>query len=127
MTKKFISPATLGVLLLLAPLPLSGQPDSLRPHDNLVAERIPTIPPDIISTRFGETSQIHRVDNPGGARVPWSESEQMIRTTGKNGTPVWYLLANDEGRGFAKKKNQNFQFYSTVMFMKKFLLGDEAR
>jgi len=40
----------------------------------------------------------------------------------KNGTPVWWLLAKDEGHGFAKKKNRDFQLYVTVMFVKEYLL-----
>jgi len=55
-------------------------------------------------------------------RVPASESEQMVSVVRKNGTPVWYLLGKDEGHGFRKKKNQDFQFYSTVMFVKEYLL-----
>ena len=55
-------------------------------------------------------------------RVPASESEQMVDIVRKNGTPVWYLLAKDEGHGFSKKQNQDFQFYSTIMFVKQFLL-----
>jgi len=55
-------------------------------------------------------------------RVPMTESEQMVKTVGANGAPVWYLLAKDEGHGFQKKKNQDFQFYATVMFVKEFLL-----
>jgi dipeptidyl aminopeptidase/acylaminoacyl peptidase len=58
-------------------------------------------------------------------RVPASESGQMVANVGKNGTPVWYLLAKDEGHGFAKKKNQDFEFYATVMFVKKYLLGEK--
>ena len=34
-------------------------------------------------------------------------------------------MANDEGHGYAKKKNQDFQFYSTIMFVRQFLLGQE--
>ncbi|HKD01889.1 MAG TPA: S9 family peptidase, partial [Terriglobales bacterium] len=56
-------------------------------------------------------------------RVPASESQQMVDVVRKNGTPVWWLLAKDEGHGFHKKKNQDFQFYATVMFVKKYLLG----
>ena len=55
-------------------------------------------------------------------RVPASESEQMVAAVRKNGTPVWYLLAKDEGHGFAKKKNVDFQFYATIMFMQEHLL-----
>ena len=55
-------------------------------------------------------------------RVPVSESEQMVAALKKNGTSVWYLMGRDEGHGFGKKNNQDFQFYSTVMFLRQFLL-----
>jgi len=55
-------------------------------------------------------------------RVPVSESEQMVSIVRQNGTPVWWLMAKDEGHGFAKKANQDFQFYATVMFVKEYLL-----
>ena len=57
-------------------------------------------------------------------RVPYTESAQMIEKIRRNGAPVWFLIANDEGHGFAKKKNQQFQFYSTIMFVRTFLLGE---
>ena len=50
-----------------------------------------------------------------------STSEFKITVRGKGG-PVWYLLAEDEGHGFAKKRNQDFQFYATVAFMQAHLL-----
>jgi dipeptidyl aminopeptidase/acylaminoacyl peptidase len=40
----------------------------------------------------------------------------------QQGTPVWYLAAKDEGHGFAKKKNADFQFYATISFIQKYLL-----
>ena len=55
-------------------------------------------------------------------RVPASESAQMVEVVRKNGTPVWWLLGKDEGHGFAKKKNRDFQFYATVTFVKEYLL-----
>ncbi len=55
-------------------------------------------------------------------RVPASESQQMVDIVRKNGTPVWWLEAKDEGHGFAKKKNRDFQFYATVEFVKEYLL-----
>lgn len=55
-------------------------------------------------------------------RVPASESQQMVDIVRQNGTPVWWLMAKDEGHGFGKKKNQDFQFYATVMFVKEYLL-----
>ncbi len=55
-------------------------------------------------------------------RVPASESAQMVEMVRKNGTPVWWLLGKDEGHGFAKKKNRDYQFYATVEFVKEYLL-----
>jgi dipeptidyl aminopeptidase/acylaminoacyl peptidase len=57
-------------------------------------------------------------------RVPKSEADQMVKALEANGTPVWYLAAKDEGHGFAKKKNADFQFYTTVLFVQKYLLGE---
>jgi protease II len=56
-------------------------------------------------------------------RVPLSESVQMVQKVRKNGTPVWYLMAKDEGHGFHKKKNTDFLLYSTVLFIREYLLG----
>jgi hypothetical protein len=39
---------------------------------------------------------------------------------------VWYLMARDEGHGFRRKENADFQFYATVMFIRDFLLGEAA-
>jgi len=55
-------------------------------------------------------------------RVPLSEAEQMVATVRKNGTPVWYLLAKDEGHGFSKKKNVDYLFYASVLFVQEYLL-----
>ena len=65
---------------------------------------------------------IHGKNDP---RVPLQEAEQIAATVRKGNTPVWYLMAKDEGHGFGKKKNVDFQFYATVMFLQQFLLpGD---
>jgi dipeptidyl aminopeptidase/acylaminoacyl peptidase len=55
-------------------------------------------------------------------RVPVSESEQIVGALKKQGTTVWYLMAKDEGHGYRKKTNQDFQFYATVEFLKEYLL-----
>ncbi len=55
-------------------------------------------------------------------RVPFSESQQMVDKLRGSGVPVWFLAAKDEGHGFSKKKNLDFQFYATIMFVKQFLL-----
>lgn len=56
-------------------------------------------------------------------RVPYTESEQIVAALKKNNTPVWFLMANDEGHGFAKKNNVDYQFYSSIMFVKEHLLN----
>ncbi|HEU0012623.1 MAG TPA: prolyl oligopeptidase family serine peptidase, partial [Longimicrobium sp.] len=59
-------------------------------------------------------------------RVPLSEAEQIVSRVKQVGTPVWYLMARDEGHGFRKKNNVDFQFYATVMFVRQHLLGGAA-
>jgi dipeptidyl aminopeptidase/acylaminoacyl peptidase len=59
-------------------------------------------------------------------RVPASEAEQMVATLQKRGTPVWYLEGKDEGHGFAKKRNQDYQMYATIRFMQDYLLDGLA-
>jgi len=55
-------------------------------------------------------------------RVPVSESQQIADALKKQGTPVWLIIANDEGHGYRKKPNQDFQFYATVEFLQEYLL-----
>jgi dipeptidyl aminopeptidase/acylaminoacyl peptidase len=55
-------------------------------------------------------------------RVPYTEAEQIVKKVRANGQPVWYLLAEDEGHGFAKKANQDFQFAAQTLFFDKYLL-----
>jgi len=55
-------------------------------------------------------------------RVPVSESQQIADALKKQGTPVWLLIAKDEGHGYRKKPNQDFQFYATIEFLQEYLL-----
>lgn len=55
-------------------------------------------------------------------RVPWTEAEQIVAKARANGTPVWYLLADNEGHGFVRKENADFQFYATLLFLRQTLL-----
>jgi dipeptidyl aminopeptidase/acylaminoacyl peptidase len=59
-------------------------------------------------------------------RVPWTEGQQMVNRVKQNGSPVWFLMAKDEGHGFRKKPNVDFQFYATMMFVRRFLLNEAA-
>ncbi|MDI6808061.1 MAG: prolyl oligopeptidase family serine peptidase [Candidatus Eisenbacteria bacterium] len=56
-------------------------------------------------------------------RVPVTESDQIVDAVRKNGVPVWYLMAKDEGHGFVRKKNVDFLLYTSVLFMKEYLLN----
>ncbi|MCZ2075277.1 MAG: S9 family peptidase [Bryobacterales bacterium] len=56
-------------------------------------------------------------------RVPAHESLQMVEAIRKNGGRVWFLMAEDEGHGFAKKKNQDFQFAASTLFIEQHLAG----
>jgi dipeptidyl aminopeptidase/acylaminoacyl peptidase len=79
--------------------------------------------------RISPTRNAHRITKPifvvqgkNDPRVPLGEAEQIVATLKKQKTPVWYLMAKDEGHGFAKKRNADFHFYATVAFVQQFLL-----
>lgn len=56
-----------------------------------------------------------RMDSVQGAHT-------TVLVTHTNSGNTWYLMAKDEGHGFAKKKNVDFQFYSTILFFQENLL-----
>ncbi|HZH44501.1 MAG TPA: alpha/beta fold hydrolase [Lysobacter sp.] len=60
-------------------------------------------------------------------RVPYTEAEQIVKAVRGNGVPVWYLLFNDEGHGFAKKRNADYFGAATMLFWQQHLIGDAAR
>jgi dipeptidyl aminopeptidase/acylaminoacyl peptidase len=57
-------------------------------------------------------------------RVPPSEAEQIVKAVRRNGRPAWHLLGKDEGHGFARKANQDYQFWTSLMFWQRNLLGE---
>ncbi len=57
-------------------------------------------------------------------RVPYTESKQIADKINSKGGTVWFLMANDEGHGFAKKNSSDFLFYATVEFVKKYLMNE---
>jgi len=63
---------------------------------------------------------IHGRNDP---RVPVQEAEQIARTVAANGVPVWTMIAENEGHGFAKKENVDYQFWTSLMFWQKNLLN----
>ncbi len=90
-------------------------------RDPKMAEFLEKIAPLNNATRI--TKPLFVVQGANDPRVPKTEADQMVGTLKKQGTPVWYLLAKDEGHGFAKKKNADYQFYATVQFIRKYLLN----
>lgn len=54
-------------------------------------------------------------------RIPWTESEQIVRKLQARGTPVWYLLADNEGHGFARRENADFYFAALATFIEQTL------
>ncbi len=65
----------------------------------------------------------HGVNDP---RVPVAESLQIRSALAKRGIPAWYLQAVDEGHGFRKKANVDYQAAVTWQFLKEHLT-DEAQ
>lgn len=47
-------------------------------------------------------------------RVPWHESQYIANSLRERGVPVWHLLADNEGHGFAHRANLDY-FYATVL------------
>ena len=58
-------------------------------------------------------------------RVPASEADQIIAAVRANGRPAWHLLAENEGHGFRKKANADYQFWASLIFWQKYLLEVE--
>lgn len=80
--------------------------------------------------KISPLTNAHRITRPmfivqgkNDPRVPASESEQMVAAIRNNRVPVWYLLAEDEGHGFTKKKNRDIQLAATVLFVEQHLLN----
>lgn len=70
------------------------------------------------------TKPLFVVQGGNDPRVPLSEAEQMVSKVKAGGGAIWYLMARDEGHGFRKKNNADFQFYATIMFVKQHLVGE---
>lgn len=54
-------------------------------------------------------------------RVPFSEAEQIAAKVRSNGRTVWTVYADNEGHGFAKKANRDYQTAAVVMFLREHL------
>ncbi|HYM41641.1 MAG TPA: S9 family peptidase [Steroidobacteraceae bacterium] len=52
-------------------------------------------------------------------RVPLSESEQLVWRVRSAGGEVWYLVAKDEGHGFARKVNRDAYLEASAAFLQR--------
>ena len=67
------------------------------------------------------TKPLFVVQGRNDPRVPFTEAEQVVARVRANGSTVWYLRAENEGHGFVRKENADFQFYATVLFLRQTL------
>ena len=67
------------------------------------------------------TKPLMVVQGKNDPRVPWTESEQIVRSLQARGTPVWYLLADNEGHGFARRENADYYFAAFMQFVQQTL------
>lgn len=79
--------------------------------------------------RIAPLNNAHKITKPlfvvqgkNDPRVPLNEAEQMVARVRKNNVPVWYLMADNEGHGFARKPNADFYFFSMLRFLDEYLL-----
>lgn len=57
-------------------------------------------------------------------RVPKSEADQAVEAVRAKGRSAWHLVGMNEGHGFGKKENQDYQFWVELMFWRANLLGN---
>jgi dipeptidyl aminopeptidase/acylaminoacyl peptidase len=50
-------------------------------------------------------------------RVPYTEAEQILAAVKGNDVEAWFLMAMDEGHGFRKKSNRDFQREAVTVFL----------
>jgi dipeptidyl aminopeptidase/acylaminoacyl peptidase len=84
-------------------------------------------------TAISPSEHAHKIRRPllvaqgaNDPRVPASEAEQIVRKVRAGGTPVWYLLARNEGHGFRKKANQRAYLAAMALFLERCLKGSGA-
>ncbi len=61
---------------------------------------------------------IHGRNDP---RVPFSEAEQIAPIVRKNDVPVWTVYADNEGHGFSRRDNRDYQTAVIALFLEAFL------
>jgi dipeptidyl aminopeptidase/acylaminoacyl peptidase len=54
-------------------------------------------------------------------RVPASEAEQIVNAVRRSGRDVWYMLAMNEGHGFARRENRDVYLQLVIIFFEEHL------
>lgn len=90
--------------------------DERKPEMRAVFERI--APLHNTNKIKSELLVIHGRNDP---RVPFFEAEQIAAKVRASGRPVWTVFADNEGHGFAKKENADYQRAVEAMFLRKHL------
>ena len=74
-------------------------------------------------------NNVERIDIPmlvvqgrNDPRVPASESEQIVAALRRQGQPVWYIEALNEGHGYERKENRDIYEQAKVLFLQRYLL-----
>ncbi len=88
-------------------------------RDPAMREFLHSISPLNLADRI--TKPLLVVQGKNDPRVPWTESEQIVRSLQARGMPVWYLLADNEGHGFVRRENADFYFATVVSFLQRTL------
>ena len=65
------------------------------------------------------TKPLFVIQGANDPRVPMSEADQIVEKVRSNGGDVWYMVAKDEGHGFAKKVNRDAQREAETLFFRK--------
>ena len=89
-------------------------------RDPAMAEHLAKISP--LNNVAKITRPLFVVQGQNDPRVPVTEADQMVKAIRAQGGVCWYLLAKDEGHGFAKKKNADFQFLAHILFLREHLV-----
>lgn len=63
---------------------------------------------------------IHGRNDP---RVPFSEAQAMVAAVRAQGTPVWFLSADDEGHSFTKADNRAYANQASLEFVRRVIEG----
>ncbi len=90
--------------------------DERQPDMRAVFERI--APLNNTDKIRSELLVIHGRNDP---RVPFFEAEQIAAKVRASGRSVWTVFADNEGHGFAKKENADYQRAVEAMFLRKHL------